>query len=195
MSQAVRLLAPSPSAFAFDLRPLPTGGFTAKRKQVRMAMVCWGIAAVALGVAWWLHANPIWSSPAEFEEYGIPLVGGLIFLVVGTIAFVGFSRAVTVDTTGNRVVFEQRRFGRPTTVEAPLSGATLVTAPILTVMKGRGAVIRWTGHVLYVRAGDSRFALMAHKEPQHVSDLVQRLSNEHKLTVTPETETVDGIDC
>ncbi|MFT3686857.1 MAG: hypothetical protein QM783_18375 [Phycisphaerales bacterium] len=195
MSQAVRLLVPSPSAFAFDLRPLPNGGFTAKRKQVRMAMVCWGIAAVALGVAWWLHANPIWSSPAEFEEYGIPLVGGLIFFVVGTIAFVGFSRAVTVDTTNNRVVFERRRFGRPTTTESLLADATLVVAPILTVMRYRGNIIQWNGHVLYIRADEHSFALMANQDPQRVADLAQRLNAEHKLNVVSEAETVDGIDC
>jgi hypothetical protein len=195
MSQAVRLLVPSPSAFAFDLRPVPTGGFTAKRKQVRMAMVCWGIAAVALGVAWWLHANPIWSSPAEFEEYGIPLIGGVIFFVIGTIAFVGFSRAVTVDASGNRVVFERRRFGRAKTTETPLADAALVIAPILTVMRYKGKAIRWNGHVLYIRGGDNTFALMANQDPQRVAELAQRVSGEHKLKVVTEADTVDGIDC
>lgn len=195
MSDSIGVLVPSPSAFKFDLRPGQAGELSATRKQVRMTLTGVGVAILFFGIAWYLRQNPIWSSPADIDEYGIPLVGGVVFIVVAVVAWTGFSRSVTIDPAARRIVFDRRRFWRSFKDEVPYDSAALVVAPILTEMNYHGMPIRWTGHVLYIGGGTRTFAIMAHREAQRVLSYAQELSGKTGIQLGSDPNTVKGIDC
>lgn len=197
MSDPTRVLVPSPSAFAFDLRPSPSGGLTARRGQVRMTLICTGVAIVFGAIAWYIRQNPIWSTsvPADIDEYGIPLAAAAIFVVIAAVAWTGFSRSITIDPAAKQIVFERRRFWRSFKDEVPFASAALVTAPILTEMQHNGRVYRWEGHVLYIGGGKRTFAIMAHADPQRVLAYAQKLSAETGIQLGTDPNTVKGIDC
>lgn len=197
MSDSIGVLVPSPSAFKFDLRPNPAGGLTARRGQVRMTLISIGVAILFFGIAWYIRQNPIWSSsvPADIDEYGIPLIGGIVFIAVAAIAWTGFSRSIAIDPTAKRITFERRRFWRSLKDEVPFDSAAMVVAPIHTEMHHNGMLIRWTGHVVYIGGGKRTFAIMAHADQQQVLAYAQKLSAETGIQLGTDPSTVKGIDC
>ena len=196
MSRPQRLLVPSPSHFAPVLKPLSVGGggFIITRRPVHATLVCLGLGIVICIVAAFLAFKPISGRPPQVPVFLITLVPGLFFMLVAFIVFTGASRSVTVDTSAQHVSFTRRRFWIASTSRIPLAQATLVTAPLLTVTRTKGGARRWNGHALYLRANDRTFALMGHPDAQRVAKLAQRLAAEHKLPLTSESATLNGID-
>lgn len=194
MSRPQSLLVPSPSHFAPVLKQLPSGGFTLKRRPIHATLVLLGLGIVFSIVAVFLAFKPISGKPPQVPVYLITLVPGLFFMLVSFIVFTGASRSVTVDAAAQQVSFTRRRFWIASTTRTPLAQATLATAPILTVTRSKNGTTRWNGHVLYLRASDRTFALMGHPDPQHVAERARHLAAEHKLPLTAETETLNGID-